>query len=98
MAAARAVGKAAGARRDEEDDMLQHGIGIAVGALVSLGLLVLTINAGVDWSSYVMPLVVGGLASFFWPVVIGFWLARRVKQRREDEIQSEVQRQLNQKP
>jgi hypothetical protein len=78
--------------------MLQHGIGIAVGALVSLGLLVLTINAGVDWSSYVMPLVVGGLASFFWPVVIGIWLGRRVKSRRDAEIQQEVQRQMNQKP
>jgi len=76
--------------------MLQHAIGITVGGLVALALLILTINAGVDWSSYVMPLVVGGLAAFFWPVVIAFWLGRRAKDRRDNQIQEEVQRQLDQ--
>ena len=35
------------------------------------------------------------VAGLIWPVVIAFWLARRVKQRREDKIQSEVQRQMD---
>ena len=77
--------------------MLQHGIGNVVGGVLALILLMLTIN-GVEWNAFVMPLVVGGLASFFWPVVIAFWLGRRVKQRREDQIQEEVNRQLNQRP
>jgi hypothetical protein len=76
--------------------MLQHGIGLVVGGAVALALLILTINAGVDWSSYVMPLVVGGLAAFFWPIVIAFWLGRRAKERRDNQIQDEVQRQLDQ--
>jgi Flp pilus assembly protein TadB len=77
--------------------MLQRGIGIFVGALVTLALLILTVNAGVDWTTYVMPLVVGGLSAFFWPVVIAFWVGRRAKERRENEIQQEVNRQLDQR-
>lgn len=73
--------------------MIQSGIGIAVGAIVSLVLLV--IMAGENpWQDYVAPLVIGGVAAFFWPIVIAFWLGRRAKQRREDQIESEVQRQL----
>jgi hypothetical protein len=36
------------------------------------------------------------LATFFWPIVIAFWLGRRAKARRDDQIQSEVQRQMDQ--
>ena len=76
--------------------MLQHGIGLVVGGLVALGLLMLTIN-GVAWNNFVMPLVVGGLAAFFWPIVIAFWLGRRARARRNDQIESEVNRQLDQR-
>jgi hypothetical protein len=75
--------------------MLQHGIGVVVGGFVALLMLMLTIN-GQPWNNFVMPLVIGGLASFFWPIVIGFWLARRIRHRRDNEIQAEVQRQLDQ--
>lgn len=74
--------------------MLQRGIGITIGAFVSLILLLITSADAME--DYLMPLVVGGVGAFFWPVVIAFWLGRRAKQRREDEIQSEVQRQLDQ--
>jgi hypothetical protein len=75
--------------------MLQRGIGIAVGALVTLVLLV--IMAGENpWQDYLAPLVIGGVAAFFWPVVIGIWLGRRAKARREDQVSAEVQRQLDQ--
>jgi O-antigen/teichoic acid export membrane protein len=75
--------------------MLQHGIGAIVGALVSL--LLLVIMAGGDpWQDYVTPLVIGGLATFFWPIVIAFWLGRRAKARRENQVSAEVQRQLDQ--
>jgi hypothetical protein len=75
--------------------MLQHGIGAVVGAIVALVLLV--IMAGNDpWQDYVVPLVIGALATFFWPVVIAFWMGRRVKSRRENQIEAEVQRQLDQ--
>jgi hypothetical protein len=74
--------------------MIQRAIGIAVGALVTLILLVI-MAGGNPWQDYVTPLVIGGVAAFFWPVVIAFWLGRRAKQRREDQVSAEVQRQLD---
>ena len=41
-----------------------------------------------------MASIVGAIASFLWPIVIAWWLARRIRHRRDDEVQSEVQRQL----
>jgi hypothetical protein len=75
--------------------MIQRAIGIAVGALVTLILLVI-MAGGNPWQDYVTPLVIGGVAAFFWPVVIAFWLGRRAKARREDQVSAEVQRQLDQ--
>ncbi len=74
--------------------MLQRGIGIAVGGLVTLVLLLITSADAME--DYIMPLVVGGVGAFFWPIVIAFWLGRRAKQRREDQVSAEVQRQLDQ--
>jgi uncharacterized membrane protein len=76
--------------------MIQRGIGIAVGALVTLILLIILVPVDQSWQDYIIPLFLGGLAAFFWPVVIGFWLGRRARARREGQIQSEVQRQLDQ--
>jgi hypothetical protein len=77
--------------------MLQRIIGLAIGALVTLILLVIMVpSTDPSWTDYITPLVIGQVAAFFWPVVIGFWLARRVKQRREDQVSAEVQRQLDQ--
>jgi hypothetical protein len=75
--------------------MIQRAIGIGVGALVTLILLVF-MAGGNPWQDYVTPLVIGGVAAFFWPVVIAFWLGRRAKARREDQVSAEVQRQLDQ--
>jgi preprotein translocase subunit SecF len=73
--------------------MIQRAIGVTIGALVSLVLLVLM--TPVTWDQAITPLVIGAIAAWAWPVIIAFWLGRRVKQRREDQIQSEVQRQLD---
>lgn len=74
--------------------MIQRAIGITVGAIVTLILLLITSADAME--DYLLPLVVGGVAAFFWPVVIGFWLGRRAKQRRDDQVSAEVQRQLDQ--
>jgi ABC-type uncharacterized transport system permease subunit len=74
--------------------MIQRAIGVTVGAIVSLILLVLMTS--VTWDQAIVPLAIGAVAAFFWPVVIGFWLGRRARQRRDNQIQSEVQRQVNQ--
>ena len=73
--------------------MIQRAIGVTVGAIVSLILLVLMTS--VTWDQAIVPLAIGAVASFFWPVVIGFYLGRRARQRRNNQIQSEVARQVN---
>ena len=74
--------------------MLQHIIGSAVGAVVAWLVLVIT-NASSS-PQYVTAVAIGAIASMLWPFVIGLFLARRVKQRRDDQIQQEVDRQISQ--
>ncbi len=71
--------------------MIQRIIGGAVGALATW--LILVWN-NVDSAVAVTAAVVGAVAAFLWPIIVGFFLARRVKQRREDDIQAEVARQV----
>jgi ABC-type uncharacterized transport system permease subunit len=73
--------------------MLQHIIGSAVGGAIAWLVLVLT-NTNTS-PQYVTAVVIGAIASMLWPIVIGFFLARRVKQRRQDQIQQEVDKQVN---
>ena len=40
-------------------------------------------------------LAIGALAAWAWPIVILFWLGRRAKQRRDDKMRAEVERQIN---
>jgi len=88
--------------------MLQRLIGVSIGALVTFVLLLVfygtkEINGVVspDWrivgdstQAFFVASAIGAIASFFWPIVIAWWLARRIRHRRDDEVQSEVQRQL----
>ena len=74
--------------------MIQRGIGVFIGALVSL--ILLALMTSVAWDEAVVPLAIGAVAAWAWPVVIAFWLGRRAKQRRDDKIEDEVQRQLDQ--
>jgi ABC-type uncharacterized transport system permease subunit len=72
--------------------MIQRAIGVTIGAIVSLVLLVAMTS--VTWDQAIAPLAIGAIAAWAWPVVIAFWLGRRAKQRREDQIQEEVERQM----
>jgi xanthine/uracil permease len=75
--------------------MIQRLLGVSVGALVTFLVLWLSTVAKpadlLPW--YVAAVVVGAITSILWPVVIGFWLGRRAKDRRDD-VEREVQRQL----
>ena len=53
-------------------------------------------NLREPWVQAIVPLAIGAIAAWAWPVVIAFWLGRRAKQTRNDQIQSEVERQVNQ--
>lgn len=64
--------------------MLQHIIGSAVGAVIAWLVLVIT-NANTS-PQYVTAVVIGAVATILWPLVIGFFLARRVRDRRDDQI------------
>lgn len=75
-------------------ETIQRIIGLTIGVIVAIVLLIATTD--VTWDAAIAPLVVGAIAAFFWPIIAAFWLARRVKQRREDKIQDEVQRQIDQ--
>lgn len=72
--------------------MIQRAIGVTIGAIVSLILLVLMTS--VTWDQAIAPLAIGALAAWAWPVVIVFYLGRRAKARRDNQIQSEVERQV----
>jgi uncharacterized membrane protein len=79
--------------------MIQRLIGVSIGALVTLIILWLSSVTNqtelMPW--YVAAAVIGAIASFFWPVVIGIWLGRRARARRDARIEDEVQRQLAEK-
>lgn len=74
-------------------ETIQRIIGLAVGVLVALILLVAMTN--VTLAEAIGPLVAGAVAAFFWPIVALWLLARRAKERRNNQIQDEVQRQMN---
>lgn len=73
--------------------MVQNILGILVGSLVTL--VVLLISGAKEPPQYVTALVIGGIGNFLWPIVAGIWLARRAKARRNDRIEAEVSRQVN---
>jgi putative flippase GtrA len=76
--------------------MIQRLLGVSIGALVAFAILWLsTVAKPVDlmpW--YVAAVVIGAITSFMWPVVVGFWSGRRARDRRDDAVEHEVQRQL----
>ena len=77
--------------------MIQRTIGVALGALVTYLLLVLLnpANSADPNSTYLTAVIVGAIVSWAWPFVIGIWLGRRAKERRDEQIEKEVQRQLD---
>ncbi len=76
--------------------MIQRLLGVSVGALATFLILWLSTVAKptdlMPW--YVVAVVTGAITSFLWPIVIGFWLGRRARNRRDDDVEREVQRQL----
>ena len=74
-------------------DTIQRIIGLVIGVLVTLVLLYFM--ADVPFDQAIAPLAIGAVAAFFWPIVVGWYLLRRAKHHREDKIQDEVNRQIN---
>jgi uncharacterized membrane protein YfcA len=75
--------------------MLQRLIGIGLGALATyLLLIILAPPVGNDQQNYVTAVIVGAIIGFFWPVAIGWYLARRARARRDERMNEEVNRQV----
>jgi hypothetical protein len=74
---------------------MQRTIGVVLGALVTYLVLIILDATSTDPSAkYGLAVVVGGLVSWLWPWVIGFFLLRRAKERRDKKISEEVDRQV----
>ena len=75
---------------------MHHIIGVGIGAVVSY--LLLWIMVGSQYSDKYLPaLLIGAIVALAWPWFIGLMLARRLKNRRDDQIQKEVDQQMKAK-
>ena len=79
--------------------LLQRILGVSVGAIVTFLLLIIfdggkRFFGGDANQAYFWAAVIGAIASFFWPIIIGWFLLRRSRARRDNQIQSEVERQM----
>ena len=72
---------------------MHHIIGTIIGAIVTYVLLVLLVP-GPTYSQFAPAVIIGAIACGIWPWFIAFFLARRAKQRRDANIQAEVERQV----
>ncbi len=88
--------------------MLQRFFGVSIGAIITFLLLLFFITVrtarGGSSATRTRPTsgrpIIGAVASFFWPIVIGWFLVRRHRQRQQNQVQAEVERQMaeQQKP
>jgi 4-amino-4-deoxy-L-arabinose transferase-like glycosyltransferase len=74
---------------------MQRIIGLILGGLTIYVLLNVMEAVTVDTQPrYLLAIVIGLLVALLWPWIMGVRAARRIKERRDDEIEAEVQRQL----
>lgn len=75
---------------------MQRIIGIIIGGFTIYVLLnVMEAFTKDTQPRYLLAVGIGMLVMLFWPWVIGLLFARRVRNRRDEEIQREVDKQIN---
>lgn len=74
--------------------MLQRLIGVSLGAVVTYLLLVL-LNVGSNEANYATAVIIGAIVSFIWPWFIAWFLVRRHRNKQQEQISREVDRQVN---
>lgn len=73
---------------------MHHIIGVGIGAVVTYVLLFIMV--GSEYSDKYLPaIIIGAIVALAWPWFIGLMLARRVKNKRDAQIQAEVDRQVS---
>ena len=74
---------------------MQRIIGLVLGALVTYVLLLALVGTAGDAArNYAIAVIAGAVVALIWPWVVAFYIGRRVKERRDAEVQREVERQL----
>ena len=74
---------------------MQRILGVALGAIVTyLLLLALVGTAGDAARTYAIAVIAGAVVAILWPWIVAIYVGRRVKERRDEEIQREVEKQL----
>jgi preprotein translocase subunit SecF len=74
---------------------MQRIIGIVLGAIVTyLILLAMVGTTGDGPRSFAIAVIVGAIVGVVWPWVVAFYVGRRVREHRDQEVQREVERQL----
>ncbi len=71
---------------------MQHIIGVGIGAIVTYLLLVIMVG-GQYADKYLPAIIVGGIVALAWPWFVGLLLARRIKNKRDAQVDAEVARQ-----
>ena len=74
---------------------MQRIIGIVLGAVVTYLLLVVLVGTAGDAARlFGIAVIAGAVVSLVWPWIVAFYVARRVKERRAEEIPREAEKQL----
>ena len=73
---------------------MHHVIGAVIGGIVTYFLLVILVP-GPTYSQFLPAVAIGAIVTMIWPWFIGFMLARRVKNKRDEKMQAEVERQVS---
>jgi cytochrome c biogenesis protein CcdA len=72
---------------------MQRFIGVVLGAVVTyLLLLGLVGTAGDATRNYLIAVIAGAIVAIVWPWIVGFYIGRQVKQRREEETRREAEK------
>jgi hypothetical protein len=76
--------------------MIQRILAATIGGLVTFAtLLFWNITDFTDpIPAFAIASILGAIGTLIWPLIFGFWAGRRMKERRDAEIQKEVDRQL----
>ena len=72
---------------------MQHIIGVGIGAIVTYFLLVIMVGSQFT-DRYLPAIIIGVIVALLWPWFIGLMLARHVKNKRDEQIEAEVDRQV----
>jgi len=76
--------------------MIRRIVGIVLGVVAFFIVYWITGLGTPSQPNWALAALIGRVIALIWPWVFGIWAVRRVRQKRQDEIDQEVQKQLAQ--